>query len=100
MGIELELTVLLAVQLMATAFFSKFEGETKAYKKILKWIIFDGITILLYHYFQHYALLFPLLAFIPGTIFHITWCRKHGIHPVNATPRKKYYALRKWRWED
>ena len=100
MGIEMELAFLLIMQLIATAVFSKFEGETKAYKKILKWGVFDGITVLLYFYFRHYALLFPLFALIPGAIVHITWCRKNGIHPINATPRKKYYALRQWKYED
>ena len=28
------------------------------------------------------------------------WGRKHSIHPVNATPRRKYYQLRGWDWPE
>jgi hypothetical protein len=35
-------------------------------------------------------------AGIAGVAFHIWWCRMHGIDPVHATPRKRYYELRGW----
>ncbi|MCW3123896.1 MAG: hypothetical protein JWQ38_3388 [Flavipsychrobacter sp.] len=92
MGIELELCVLLLLQLLGSAFFSHFEGETPAVKKILKWLILDGITLGLYYFTGHYALLFPVALIAIGATFHIRWCKKNGIDPIKATPRKKYYA--------
>jgi hypothetical protein len=99
-GIELELGILLVFHTVSSAAFGKFEIETPFLKKIVKWFIIYGITTGLYLLFKHWALLFPLLAITPGTIFHFWWCRKNGIHPLKATPRKTYYELRKWKWEE
>jgi hypothetical protein len=42
---------------------------------------------------------FVWIAFLPslGLTVHLLWCRKHGIHPLTAEPREKYYALRGWK---
>ena len=100
MGVEIELVELLIVQLLASNFFGRFEVETPALRKIIKWLIIDGLTIGLYYWLGHWALLFPLLAMIPGTIYHFNWCKKNGIDPIKATPKKKYYQLRGWKWEE
>lgn len=93
---ELELILLLIIQTTFISAFAKFEIETHLHKKLIKWFIIDGITIGIYFVAGHWAALFPLLALIPGTVFHFTWCKKNGIHPFKATPRKKYYELRGW----
>lgn len=98
MGIELELTELLFIQLIGNSFFSGFEGETPPLKKIMKWLILDAICIGFYFAFHHWALALPIVLLIPGMIIHFRWCKKNGIHPVKATPRKKYYELRGWKW--
>ena len=33
-------------------------------------------------------------------VFHFVWCRRHGIDPLRATPRRRYYELRGWTWVD
>ncbi len=100
MAIELELGVLLIIQLTGTSIFARFEIETPAWRKIMKWLIVDGATIGLFFAIRHYALLFPLLILIIGTTAHFFICRKNGIDPLKATPRKKYYELRGWKLED
>lgn len=100
MGVELELAELLVIQLLASNFFGRFEVETPAFKKIIKWLFIDAIGVALYYWIGHWALLFPVLAMLPGTIYHFNWCKKNGIDPIKATPRKKYYELRKWKWEE
>jgi hypothetical protein len=100
MGIELELAELLIIHLLASNFFARFEVETPAIKKIVKWLLIFGITVGLYYWLNHWALIFPIFAVIPGTIYHFHWCKKNGIDPLKATPRKKYYQLRGWTWEE
>lgn len=100
MGIELELIVLMVFQALGSSYFSQFEGGQPGTRKFLKWVVFDGATIGLYYLAGHYALLFPAFILVVGTFFHIRWCKKNGIDPVKATPRKKYYALRGWKWEE
>ncbi len=100
MGIEVELVALLIIQLLGSAFFSRFEGETPAINNILKWVVLDGITVGLFYVTGHYALPFPVVLICIGAPVHISWCKKYGIDPVKVTSRKKYYELRKRKWEE
>ena len=100
MGVELELGVLLVLLTLGSSIFAVFEVETPAWRKTLKWLIVIAVTVGLYYLVGHLALLFPILAGGAGTVFHFTWCRKHGIHPIQATPRHKYYELRQWEWRE
>ena len=100
MGVELELFVLLALVTVGFCVFTAFEVETPWWRKLLKWSIFIGGTLLLYRTVGHVALMFPMLFMGVGAIVHVTWCRKHQIHLVHATPRRKYYELRGWPWPE
>ena len=100
MGIELELYVLLALLILGTSVFDVFEVETAKWRKVLKWCIVTAGTIGLYYAVDHYALLLPFGMGGLGASFHFWWCRKNGIHPIQATPRRKYYELRGWPWPE
>ena len=94
----LELAVLLAVALVGTSVFAVFEVETPGWRKLLKWGLVVGLTLGLYSLVGHWSLLFPLGMGLAGAGFHLWWCRRHGIDPLRATPRRRYYELRGWRW--
>jgi hypothetical protein len=100
MGIELELGVLLGIAIVGPSIFAVFEVETPAWRKILKWGIVAGLTLGLYAVVGHWALALPLAAGVAGTTFHFVWCRRHGIQPLRATPRRRYYELRGWSWPE
>ncbi len=100
MNFTIELSILLLIQLIGSSSFAVFEVETPALRKILKWLILDVITILLSLWIGHWALVFPSIILIAGILFHFWFCRKNGIDPFDATPRKKYYMLRKWSWKE
>lgn len=99
-GIELELLVLLVIQTMFISAFAKFEVETPLIRKIFKWFLIDTVTIGLYYLVGHWAVIFPIVGLIPGIIVHFNWCKKNTINPWKATPRKRYYQLRGWKWEE
>ncbi|HNF32085.1 MAG: hypothetical protein K1X73_09700 [Bacteroidia bacterium] len=94
---EIELITLLIIQTVFISAFGRFELETPLIRKLVKWLIIDGITIALYFLVGHWAIIFPVLGLVPGTIYHFNWCKKNGINPFNATPMKKYYKLRGWK---
>ena len=100
MGVELELYVLLAILIFGSSVFAVFEVETARWRKVLKGLIVAAGTVGLYYAVGHIALAFPLGLAAFGTVYHFLWCRKHGIDPLYATPRKKYYELRGWHWPD
>ena len=100
MGIELELGVLLGISVLGSGTFAVFEVETPAWRKILKWAIVIGLTLGLYRLVGHWALVVPALGAIAGTTFHFIWCRRNGIAPLTAMPRRRYYELRGWTWRE
>ena len=98
MGVELELAVLLALQIVGNALFGHFEERTAPWRKMLKWGIVTAATLGLYASAGHAALALPVLLAAAGVTFHFVWCRRHGIDPLRATPRRRYYELRGWAW--
>jgi hypothetical protein len=99
-GIELELGSLLAFAIVGQSSFARFEIETPAARKIVKWSLLSGLTLGLYRLVGHWALLFPITMAVAGTTFHMIWCRRNGIDPLQATPRRRYYELRGWNWPE
>lgn len=69
---ELELISLLIIQTIFISAFARFEIETPLIWKLVKWFIIDGITIGLYFLVGHWAVIFPILGLVPGTIYHFT----------------------------
>lgn len=95
---ELEVTALFILQTIGRSIFGKFEAETPWWKSTMKWLIIFGITWLLYHHFGHaISLSFLGLIIIAALTFHFSWCTRNHIHPLKATPVKRYYELRKWK---
>ena len=100
MGIELELYFLLTFLTLGMVIFRRFEVETPAWRGLLKWSIIILGTIGLYEVVGHWSLLFPTAGLVIGSTVHFVWCRKHGIHPISTSPRRKYYELRGWEWDE
>ncbi|MDH3222758.1 MAG: hypothetical protein OEO23_03510 [Gemmatimonadota bacterium] len=100
MGIELELAVLLGLLVFGTSIFAPFEVETPPWRKLVKWSVVIGLTLALQGIVGHWALAAPGGLAALGLGVHFTWCRKNGIDPVRALPRRRYYQLRGWDWPD
>jgi hypothetical protein len=100
MDFKLELIVLLVIQIFGSSVFARFEVETPPVRKIFKWLLMDAATIGLYYIVGHWSLLLPGIMLLMGTTFHFIWCKRNGIDPFKATPKRKYYELRKWKWEE
>ena len=99
-SIAVELAVLLGLQTLGTSIFARFEAETPVWRKLTKWSVLIFGTLALYAWVGHWSILFPATIFAMGTVFHFGYCRKHGIDPLRATPRRRYYELRGWQWTE
>ncbi len=99
-GVELELLVLYLVQTLGHSIFDRFEVETASWRKVVKWLLVLALTLGVYRFAGHWALALPLVAGTAGVLGHFAWCRKNGIHPLQATPRRRYYELRGWDWPE
>jgi hypothetical protein len=94
------LIALLLVQLLGTTIFGKFQVEAPKFEMLRKWIVIDGLIIGSYYLIGQWAILFLLILFFIGIALHFYICKKHGFDPINATPRKKYYAFKNWEWQE
>ena len=96
-----ELLALFMFHTVGVSVFGKFEAETAWWRLTLKWIVLLGITYWVYSSFGHSAALLTIFSLaIIGVAFHVWWCRKNQIHPLHATPRRRYYELRNWEWKE
>ena len=98
---EKELLALFALHTVGFAVFGKFESHSPWWRSILKWTITLGAVWVISTNYGHSAALYTILAMtVLSVIVHFVWCYKHGIHPIAATPRKKYFAIRGWTWTE
>ncbi len=98
MSLPALLAILLAVQTIGPTFFHRFATEVSPLSLLAKWTVMHGLTIGLYFYVGAWCLLVPGLMLGLGIGLHTVVCLKCGIHPLRATPRQKYYELRRWAW--
>jgi len=98
MGIELEWFSLLVLHVLGASVFGRFETETPWWRLVVKWGTVIALTWIVFLLAGHWALMVVLVPAAGGGAFHFVWCRRHGIDPWRATPRRKYYRLRGWSW--
>jgi hypothetical protein len=98
LGIELELGALLVMAILGTSLFDRFEAETAAWRKMLRWSFAALATLGAYAVIGHWSLLVLVGLGLAGTAIHFGWCRKNGVNPLTAEPRQRYYELRGWPW--
>jgi hypothetical protein len=82
---------------MGFTVFGHFEEETSKWRRLSKWATYLGTVALLSKTAGRpwtFVWIFGGPAF--GAGFHFWWCRRHGINPITAEPKDKYYELRGW----
>lgn len=96
---ETILAILLMLHILGTSIFGKFESETAWWRLTLKWVVILTLAYSLYFYFGTAVTLLVIFFLVLASVtFHVVWCNRNEIHPLKATPRKRYYELRKWKW--
>ena len=93
-----EVAILTTIFAIGNILFGHFEEHTPKWRRILKILLFIGLTILLTETVGRgwfYVMLLVLLA--AGFIIHGWWLPKHGINGWTGEPKEKYYQLRGWK---
>ena len=92
-----DLFLMAALHLIGHIIFGVFEERTAIKHKLFKVAFLLGITALISATVGHpWSLVWIVGMFALGISFHLWWTLSHGIHPLTAEPRAKYYALRGW----
>ena len=71
--------------------------EDARWRRLSKWAFYFSVTGLLSRG-PGRPWTFVWILGLPGAglAFHLWWCREHGIDPLTAEPKEKYYELRGW----
>ena len=93
----LELLIALVIAPVGMSIFGRFAEGFPLWRRVLKWSIYFGLTILLsLTAGRAWSLAWVLGLPAVGATVHVWWCRKNGIHPVSAEPRDKFRELMGW----
>jgi polyferredoxin len=96
MFVILELMIAGSILFFGERFFKNFQGQTPRATTVKKWLVYFALVLILgLTLGRPWSLIWTFLPII-GLVGHWVWCFKHGIHPVTAEPRDRYYALRGW----
>jgi hypothetical protein len=96
--VTLELLIYIAIVVPGLMICGRFEEGTPLWRRFLKHGLILAITYALYvSVGRPWSWLWVLFMGAFGSTVHLWWTRKHGIHPLTAEPREKYYALRGWK---
>ena len=94
----MEVAVMASIFAIGSILFGHFEAGTPKWRRLLKFFIFIGITILLTETAgRFWFFVFLGVSFIAPLIIHLCWLPKHGINGWTGEPREKYYELRGWK---
>ena len=75
-----------------------FEEHTAKWRRLLKGVIYLGLALILAATAgTRWAIAWLIVLPALGLTVQVWWTRKHGIDPITAEPKEKYYALRGWR---
>ncbi len=96
----LEIIVTVIVFVVGHFSFRNFQGQTPRARTVRKWVVYIMLVVILTLTVGRPLSLVWAFAPVIGSLFHFGWCFYHGIHPLTAEPRAKYYALRGWKVTD
>ena len=75
-----------------------FEERTPKWRRVLKFFLMTGgIVLISATAGREWSAGVVLTLFAAVIVIHGWWLPKHGIHPLTAEPKDKYYALRGWK---
>lgn len=92
-----ELVVAGFVVVAGQSVFARFERGTSRLRLALRWLLYlAGAALISRHHGAPWSWLWVLGLPLLGASAHVVWCRRHGIDPLRAEPRARYYRLRGW----
>jgi hypothetical protein len=93
-----EIAIVAGIFAVGHILFGHFEEGTPKWRRVLKFFLVIGITILITKTVgRFWFFVFLGVMFIPPIIIHAWWLPKHRINGWTGEPKDKYYELRGWK---
>jgi hypothetical protein len=93
-----EVAVVASLFAIGNILFGHFEEGTPKWRRVAKFFLFIGITILISKTAGRvWVFVFIGASLIPPLIIHLWWLPKQGINGWTGEPKDKYYELRGWK---
>jgi uncharacterized membrane protein YfcA len=98
MNIWIDVAVVTTMFAVGTILFGHFEEKTPKWRRIVKLFVFTALIALISSTAGRiWSAAFVGSLLVVVAAIHMWWLPKHGIHPLTAEPKDKYYALRGWK---
>lgn len=96
-----EIAVMALLFAVGNIFFGHWEIMTPKWKKLLKLVVFIGLTILITCFFGRTGFfIFLVIMFLLVIFIHAIVLPRKGINGWTGEPKEKYYEMRGWSTKD
>jgi hypothetical protein len=93
-----EIAIVCGITAFGSIFFGHFEECTPKWRRVLKLVTMNIITVSLSALLgRHWALGFLGFMLAAVLVVHGWWLPQKGINGLTGEPKEKYYALRGWK---
>ena len=93
-----EIAIMALLFAVGHIYFGHWEERTPKWRKLLKLILFIGLTILITYYTGRTGFfIFLAIMLLLVLVVHAWWLPKKGINGWTGEPKEKYYELRGWK---
>ena len=95
----MEVAVVASIFAVGNIVFGHWELGTPKWRRVLKFVVFVGITVgLSAGLGRRWAFGFLGVLGVAVLVVHAWWLPRHGINGWTGEPKEKYYALRGWKY--
>jgi len=95
----MEVAVVASIFAVGNIVFGHWEFGTPKWRRVLKFVVFVGITVgLSAGLGRRWAFGFLGVLGVAVLVVHAWWLPRHGINGWTGEPKEKYYALRGWKY--
>ena len=95
----MEVAVVASIFAVGNIVFGHWELGTPKWLRVLKFVVFVGITVgLSAGLGRRWAFGFLGVLGVAVLVVHAWWLPRHGINGWTGEPKEKYYALRGWKY--
>ncbi len=93
-----EIAIVSTIYGIGNVLFGHFEIGTPKWRRVSKLFVLWLISVAISYYAGRiWFFMFLGVMLVAAAVVHFWYLPKHGIHPLTAEPKERYYRLRGWK---